>query len=78
MDKVEYERVDTLEIEPDTVLTIYLEGVDFPLHLVKQVFTNGDGSIGILYLVTSDLDLNYDGITTIYKKRWNVERGTVS
>ena len=73
MDKVEYERVDTLEIEPDTVLTIYLEGVDFPLHLVKQVFTNGDGSIGILYLVTSDLDLNYDGITTIYKKRWNVE-----
>ena len=68
-----YERVDTLEIEPDTVLTIYLEGVDFPLHLVKQVFTNGDGSIGILYLVTSDLDLNYDGITTIYKKRWNVE-----
>jgi hypothetical protein len=68
-----YERVDTLVIEPDTVLTIYLEGVDFPLHLVKQVFTNGDGSIGILYLVTSDLDLTYDGITTIYGKRWNVE-----
>lgn len=68
-----YARVDTLEIEPDTVLTIYLEGVDFPLHLVKQVFTNGDGSIGILYLVTSDLDLTYDGITTIYGKRWNVE-----
>jgi len=68
-----YERVDALEIEPDTILTIYLEGVDFPLHLVKQVFTNGDGSIGILYLVTSDLDLTYDSITTIYKKRWNVE-----
>ena len=68
-----YERVDALAIEPDTVLTIYLEGVDFPLHLVKQVFTNGDGSSGILYLVTSDLDLTYDGITTIYQKRWNVE-----
>jgi hypothetical protein len=68
-----YARIDALEIEPDTVLTIYLEGVDFPLHLVKQVFTNGDGSIGILYLVTSDLDLTYDGIPTIYKKRWNVE-----
>ena len=68
-----YERVDGLEIEADTVMTIYLEGVDFPLHLVKQVFTNGDGSIGILYLVTSDLDLTYDGITTIYGKRWNVE-----
>ena len=68
-----YERVDTLQIEPDTVLTIYLEGVDFPLHLVKQVFTNGDASVGILYLVTSDLDLTYDEITTIYGKRWNVE-----
>lgn len=68
-----YVRVDTLDIEPDTVLTIYLEGVDFPLHLVKQVFTNGDGSIGIRYLVTSDLDLTYDETTTIYGKRWNVE-----
>jgi hypothetical protein len=68
-----YERVDALDIEPDTVLTIYLEGADFPLHLVKQVFTNGDGSAGILYLVTSDLDLSYDAITTIYGKRWNVE-----
>lgn len=68
-----YERVDMLTIEPDTLLTIYLEGVDFALHLVKQVFTNGDGSIGILYLVTSDLDLSYDDITTIYGKRWNVE-----
>jgi len=68
-----YVRVDSLELEPDTTLTIYLETVDFPLHLVKQVFTNGDGSIGILYLVSSDLDLTYDGITTIYGKRWNVE-----
>lgn len=68
-----YVRVDSLEIETNTVMTIYLEGVDFPLHLVKQVFTNGDGSIGILYLVTSDPDLTYDEITTIYQKRWNVE-----
>jgi hypothetical protein len=68
-----YVRVDTLALEPDTTLTLYLESVDFALHLVKQVFTNGDGSIGILYLVTSDLDLTYDGITTISGKRWNVE-----
>lgn len=68
-----YVRLDTLALEPDTRMTIYLEGVDFPLHLVKQVFTNGDGSIGILYLVTSDLDLTYDAITTIYGKRWNME-----
>lgn len=69
----QYVRVDTLDLEPDTGVTIYLEGVDFPLHLVKQVFTNVDGSSGILYLVTSDLELTYDGITTGYGKRWPVE-----
>jgi hypothetical protein len=68
-----YVRVDTLELETDTVMTLYLEGVDFPLHLVKQVFINEDGSTGTLYLVTSDPDLTYDQITTLYGKRWNVE-----
>jgi hypothetical protein len=66
-------RVDTLELEAGTVMTIYLESVDFPLSLVKQVFTNEDGSTGTLYLVTSDPDLTYDGITTRYGKRWHVE-----
>jgi DDE superfamily endonuclease len=68
-----YLRLDELEIEPNTEVIIYLEGVDFPLKLIKQVFTNGDGSSGILYLVTSDVDLTYDQMTTIYGKRWNVE-----
>jgi hypothetical protein len=69
----QYVRVDGLGLEEDTVTTIYLEGVDFPLQLVKQVFVNGDGSTGTLYLVTSDRELTYDAMTTIYRKRWNVE-----
>jgi hypothetical protein len=69
----QYVRVDSLELEPNTILTIYLEGVDFPLHLVKQVFTNADGSTGMLYLVTNDRELTADGITTGYGKRWHVE-----
>jgi len=68
-----YVRLNELEIEANTTMIIYLEGVDSPLKLIKQVFTNADGSIGILYLVTSDLDLTYDEMTTIYGKRWNVE-----
>lgn len=68
-----YIRLNELEIEANTSMIIYLEGVDFSLKLIKQVFTNADGSIGILYLVTSDLDLTYDEMTTIYGKRWNVE-----
>ena len=69
----QYSRIDTLPMEAGMTREIWLEGVDFPLVLAKQVFTNGDGSTGILYLVSSDTDLSYDRITTIYKKRWNVE-----
>jgi hypothetical protein len=68
-----YARVDTLVWEGNTVREIYLEGVDFPLLLAKQVFENEDGSTGVLYLVTSDTTLNYDGITTFYRTRWHVE-----
>ena len=68
-----YQRVDSLTLSTNTTYQIYLEGVDFPLHLAKQIFINGDGSTGILYLVTSDLTLSYDRITTIYQKRWNIE-----
>jgi IS4 transposase len=68
-----YARVDTLELEPKAVQEVYLEGVDFPMVLIKQVFVNDDGSIGIQYLVTSDTTLSYDDLTTLYRKRWNVE-----
>lgn len=68
-----YVRVDTLLLEPNAVREIYLEGVDFPLLLAKQVFVNGDGSIGILYLVTSDTTLTFDDVVSTYRKRWNVE-----
>lgn len=68
-----YQRVETLELGENTVREIYLEGVDFPLLLAKQAFVNEDGSIGILYLVSSDTTLSYDGITSNYQKRWAVE-----
>jgi hypothetical protein len=68
-----YVRVDSLPLEPGVVEMVYLERVDFPLALVKQVFANEDGSTGIQYLVCSDTRLTYDQIVTIYRKRWNVE-----
>ncbi len=65
----QYAAVSTLEIQMDTELEIWLEAVDFPLTLVKQVFTNEDGSGGILYLIASDRTLSFDHITTIYQRR---------
>jgi len=68
-----YQAVGTLGVEPGAVREVWLEGVDFPLVLAKQVFTNGDGSTGILYLVTSDTTLDFGQITTLYQTRWKVE-----
>ena len=69
-----YVRVDTLGFADTAPTQVYLEGVPFPLRLVKQVFTNEDGSTGVLYLVTSATTLTLDDLTTLYHKRWNVER----
>jgi len=69
----EYEQVGSLELEPGTVREVYVEQVEFPLLLVKQVFKNEDGSEGVLYLVSSDVTLDYERLTTIYQRRWKVE-----
>jgi len=69
----DYEQVGSLELEPATVRKVYLEQVEFPLFLCKQVFKNEDGSEGVLYLVSSDVTLEYERLTTIYKRRWKVE-----
>lgn len=69
----DYEQVASLELEPATVRKVYLEQVEFPLVLVKQVFKNEDGSEGVLYLVSSDVTLEYERLTTIYQRRWKVE-----
>ena len=68
-----YVQSGTLDLKPHTVRTIYLEGVEFPLLLVKQILVNEDGSTGVVYVVTRDTSLMYDDLTTIYRKRWNVE-----
>jgi len=68
-----YQRIDQLEVPEGSTQIIYLEGVPFPLQLVRQVFKNEDGSEGVRYLVTSDLTLDADPIITIYQKRWKVE-----
>jgi IS4 transposase len=68
-----YGRVDQVTLEPGVVRIVYLESVGYPLALVKQVFANEDDSIGIQYLVSSDLSLTGEQIMALYRKRWNVE-----
>jgi len=67
-----YISIETLQPGQQAV-EVWFEELDFPLLLTKQVFKNGNGTVGELYLACSDLSLSYDTITTIYKKRWGVE-----
>ena len=70
--KGNYVRIDSLELEGRTK-SVYFKQLDDPVLICKQVFKNGDGSTGTLYLASSDLTLGYKDITTIYEKRWKVE-----
>lgn len=68
-----YVTVETLQPKVNEHLTVYLEGLTFPVRLVRQVFTNKDHSQGVLYLVCSDMTLTYQHITDLYQKRWKIE-----
>jgi hypothetical protein len=52
---------------------VYLEGLTFPVRLIRQVFINKDNSQAVLYLVCSDTTLTYQHITDLYQKRWKIE-----
>ena len=69
----QYVAVATLELATGTTQSVWLEEVDFPLLLTKEVFTNKDGSVGVRYLVSSDLTLTCDQQTQLYQKRWSIE-----
>lgn len=68
-----FTRVDELQIPQHGVVRGWLKGYKKEVLVVRQVFTNKDGSTGTLHLVCSDLTCDYNAITTTYKRRWAVE-----
>jgi IS4 transposase len=68
-----YQPIESLALEKNELLSVYVEGVDFPLLLTKQVFLNKDESEGILYLVTNDSTAHAHKMQTVYARRWKVE-----
>lgn len=68
-----WHKLQNLEIKTDQSYLIYLEGLEEPVRLIKQIFTNEDGKTVVQYLISSDTKLSIDDITTNYQKRWRVE-----
>jgi len=69
----QFQRVDTFELKDKQSVRGYLKGYDKEVLMVRRIFTNKDGSTGILHLICSDVSLDGDHVATIYEKRWRVE-----
>jgi hypothetical protein len=65
--------IEELPWQEESKFTGWLKDVPFPVLIVRQVFTNKDGSTGILYLACSDTTVTREFILTTYQKRWPIE-----
>ncbi len=68
-----FARIDAQNLAEHKPVQAYIKGLDFPVLLLRQVFTNKDGSTGEMFIACSDLTCDGETIETIYQKRWKVE-----
>lgn len=71
--KGNWDNINKLNLQPWTPTKAWLKDVELEVLLIKQVFTNKDGSTGVRYLVSNNLSLTNEDFTAIYKNRWSVE-----
>lgn len=69
----QFQAVQSLAFPATQPLRVYLRAVKEAVLVSRQVFTHQDGSQGVLYLVSSDTDLDQAQLTTLYQRRWKVE-----
>lgn len=71
--KGQWTNLETFKLTENTPTKVWIKDLEFYVLVCKQVFTNKDGSVGVRFLVSNDLNLSADYFTTLYKKRWSVE-----
>jgi hypothetical protein len=69
----QHQNLNTLQLKDGEKRIVWLKDVSFPVALITKIFKNEDGSTGILYLVTNDLESSADRIYEVYQKRWRIE-----
>ena len=60
-------------MQPFKPTKVWLKDVELSILLIKQVFINKDGSTGVKFLATNNLNLSSDDFNDLYKRRWSVE-----
>lgn len=71
--KGKWSSIDSIDLENNLVREVYIQGIEFPFYVCKQVFKNEDESTGEIFLCSNDSKLNFNNMITIYQKRWKVE-----
>jgi hypothetical protein len=69
----QFKQAKLLNLKEDVAHTAWLKGLNFPVQLVKKVFKNENGTTGVLYLVSNDMQVNADRLYKVYQKRWKIE-----
>jgi len=70
----QFKSLESLDLRENEVTRCFLKGMEQEVLVTRQIFTNQDGSMGVLYLATSDTSLDFSQMTAIYQKRWNKVR----
>ena len=68
-----FQQIETLDMEEGQQRIVWIKGNSFPIALIKKIFKNEDGSTGILYLASNDINHDADTLYQIYQKRWQIE-----
>lgn len=68
-----FQQISSLDMQDGESKKVWLKGVSFQVTLIKKVFTNENGSIGILYLASNDIEYDTTYLYQIYQKRWRIE-----
>ena len=70
---VKFQQVSSLNMQDGESKKLWLKGLSFQVMLTKKVFINEDGSTGILYLASNNIEHEADHLYQIYQKRWRIE-----
>lgn len=68
-----FQQVQALDLEDGQSKTVWLKGNSFPIALIKKIFKNEDGTKGILYLASNDINNDASTLYQTYQKRWQIE-----
>jgi hypothetical protein len=66
-------RISELELADQQAVRGWMKGFSHEVLFIRRVFTNKDGSTGLLNLVCSDLACDGGQASALYQKRWKVE-----